>query len=460
MSKRIAQILLIYLRHPVFMLLAGILVAGDFIAKTSLRFGIWDVAEDMWTLMFVMITWLAFVFGVLIKRQFANHRASLMPRHRPSHMLAAVMVYAVFIGILSICRSGLVPNFQITPQEFAGIYMTCLFVSLLIIYLGYLSIAGILFMAYFALLVVAGQTSQVIAFLGISEMTRIVMGGSSFLLAALIVQRLLRIKEDSFEYPFLMAWPQKDLIRNQMRLTQVLTGWVESVAERCGIKSRPAALPAYPAGAGFLSRMLHWDRIEREEVKIVLVLLALTTPLYLQFIEHFSGLHKFYKSPYTNFLLYSIAPVLIAVCGRYKQAAYLGYDLLKPVRKTRFLLERGALLSMDFACYWLLFAVYFALLPAKILSPDLLTAWKLWAFLLLAGGFGFFSLQWIVYMAALTSPKKVIFNGLFSCALTQVEFMLVPHLAADDMVIHAIVWLIGATWFQKLGYDRWKGGEF
>ena len=460
MSRKFMNILKLYLYNPIFLILASIYFIGAFISRAGIHYGISGIAEDMMTMVFVFSVWLAFVFGVLIKRQFANHRSSLLPRYRSAHLTVAILIYFAFLVTACLWERGTVPNpiLKITSAELTGIYLTCLFMSILIIYFGYLSIGIVLFLAYFVVLVMAGQSQFCIDYLGESPNTRMMLAGSTIALILFFGYRLVTLKEEMFEYSFMFSWPQKDFVRNQLKATQIFadaTGRLKSVI---GIKSRHPAMPTYPRAGNLISRARHWDFWDRQETTLIIILMILVTPFYMEMVRH-PFLHNFYKNPYANFLFYSIAPVLITVCGRYKQMAYLSYDLLKPVRKAQFMKERGAVLLQDFLVYWMLFVIYFAVGPNQILQPEVLATGKFWSYLFLTFSYGIMSLAWIAYMAALTSTRSVIINGILSCSLTQVEFMVVGYLPMEVMVINALVCAAGGVVLTVMAYQRWCGKE-
>jgi hypothetical protein len=456
------KILKVYLYNPAFAILAAIFFMGAIVSRIGIRYGWFEIAEDTMTMLFVFTAWLLFLFGVIVKRQFANHRASLLPNYRGAHLAVMVLIYLSFLAAAYFWEIGVKPNpvFKITSTELVGIYLSCLFMSLLIVYFGYLSIGMVLFLAYFVVLVLAGQTQSVIDFLGQSLETRGSLVIGTIVVAFFFVVRLLTLKEGMFEYSFLFSWPQRDFVSNQLRVSQVFVSITDWFRKILGIKERVLNIPVYPHRKGLLSRALHWDYIERSELKGVLVLLVVLTPGYLYFVAHYPALHKFYKTPYLNFLLYAIAPVLITICGRYKQMAYLGYDLLKPIRKSEFMKERGIILGQDFLSYWLLFVMYFAVLPNKILMPEILGTVKLWNYLLLTFGYGFLTLAWIAYMATLDNPKSVIINGISLCILSQMQFMGSGIFTAELMAISAFLSFAGAGLLTRAAYKKWCQMEF
>ena len=459
--NRYSNILKLYCYNPTFTILAGIFFFGAILSRIGIHYNLFNITEDTMTMLFVFTVWLAFVFGVLIKRQFANHRASLLPHYRGAHLMMAVLIYLVFLAAAYLWEIGTAPNpiLKITSSELMGIYLACLFMSILIIYFGYLSIGIVLFLAYFVVLVIAGQTQVVIDFLGESSGTHNALAIGTGALILFFGFRLMKLKEEMFEYSFLFSWPQKDLVRNQLRFSQVFVSLTDQIRKLLRIKRRALNISAYPRTKNILSRALHWDYIERTELKGVVILLVLLTPCYLYFVKNYPALHKF-TTPYSNFLLYAVAPVLITICGRYKQMAYLGYDLLKPIRKSQFFQERGIILFQDFLVYWFLFTVYFAVLPSKILMPAVLMTPKFWIYLLLTGTYGFLTLVWIVYMAALTSPRAVIINGISLCILTQMQFMLAGALSTEAMIINAVLSFLGGALLTSVAYKKWCLAEF
>jgi hypothetical protein len=88
MIQRYGQVLALYFRNRTFLILTGCYGAAAVISRMAMRMDIDRLAYDFFTMWFIVCIWISFLFGIQLKRQFANHRASLMPRYRSTHLLA------------------------------------------------------------------------------------------------------------------------------------------------------------------------------------------------------------------------------------------------------------------------------------------------------------------------------------------------------------------------------------
>jgi hypothetical protein len=328
---------------------------------------------------------------------------------------------------------------------------------LLIVTLGYLSIGVFLFLAYFGVLLLASQSYDIVMMINASSSLHqgiwIVIGGLLFFL----LLRLWNLKEDGFEYPFLLTWPQKDLMRNQLQAAHTLLTPLRRCIPGGG---KQIIIPKYPREAGVLRKIMHWDIFDHAEFKWVWVLLILVIPFYIHFVRTSVELHEFYAKTYANFLLLAVSPVLIAVIANYKKMASWGYDLLKPVKRETVIWERGMGIFGGLFVLWALFCLYFTVIPSIVLNPVIFKTAKFWGYLLLTGSYAFVSLSWLTLMSQLCSSKAVIIHGLVSIQLSLLLFYCVEYLSPMAVVLCGMLVLIGGIVLVRCAYLRWCEAEF
>lgn len=456
MMVRCKQILSLYWHNSNFMLLTGILLFSAVVSKSLYIFQSPLFAEDFSTLLFVVTLWAAFYFGLLIKRQFANQRASLLPGYRRPHLVCLVLIYLFFVLAAMVWAHGLRPLFEISKPGLQGIYVSCFLASLLIIYLGYLSIGRVFIYSYVLGLVMAVNVSNIIAvfeaFPYLKYIVAILSGG--FIL--FFMNRLAALNERHFEYHYLLSWPPKHYFLNQIKAEQM----VLPLKRFLMIKENPVSIPPYPRQAGLFSRAFHWDYAEHADIKIIGMLIVLATPLYLLFIKSHPAFADFFKNAYSNFLLLSITPVLVVIGSHYKKLAYGGYDLIKPVTRPQYIKERGIVLTVHLFVYWFIFAVCFALLPNVLFKPDIYQSAQFWGFIALTGNFAFLVTAWLSWLSCSADSKMVIINGIILMTITIFQFYYAAGLSLAVLILNNAACLCGSILLFRNAYLAWCQKEF
>lgn len=448
--KKYRQIASLYFRNPSFLVLAWIFFVSLVISRLSLRMKLYDWAEDTFELLFVVSIWLSFELGVLIKRQFANFRASLFPRYRVPHISVAGILAAILVILIVLWRKGIYVPF-ISRQEYVGISLFCLLMYLVIIFVAYLSISRFVFIGYSLVLVAAAQSDAIISFLGSSPVVSKTVLLIMLMLIGYFLKRLLALREDHFEYPFILSWPRGDLF-GRSPASDGLNRWMILINEKF-FACQP--IKAYPRDKGALVRALHWEQLNRGDFLGIFFLLMLLTPIYLWYVKTFSGPEAFYLKPYSNFLIFSVAPVLAAVCMNYRRMAYWIFDLIKPVDKKEFIRERAITYGLYSGVSWLLFCLYFAVIPNIWLKTTIWQTSKFWLYLLLTGCYSFMTMAWMAYLAALTETRRVILSGIILCVVTQAEFMLMPYGTINVLWWNILLVIILAGFLTRLAFRRW-----
>lgn len=445
------NIFLLYFRNVGFRLLAVILLMSAIISKALFMIGQPFYAEDFTTVLFVMTLWLALYFGLMIKRQFATHRASLLPGYRTPHIYAMGAMFAFFVIAAIAWQQGFRLLIEISPDGLQGVYITCFFSAILIAYLGYLSIGRIFIYVYVLVLLGALNVSNIIAAFENWFFLKylIVILGSAF--TVLFVQRLRHLKENHFEYHYLISWQPKQYFANQMKASE----WKNPLASLFRIPSGTMTMPLYPREKNAFSRSGHWDYMEKSGVKIVMILFLLAAPLYLLAMKNYPQFAVYFKNIYSNFLLLSMTPILITMGTYYKKMAYWEFDLMRPVSKQQYLWERGVVYLLNFCMYWFVLIVCFAVFPAIINRPEMLTSGKFFGFLLLTGTFALLVMAWLTWLSCSSNAKEVIFHAFVIGSVILLQYYCAPGLTSRTLVYVNGICLCGGIMFLRKAYLAW-----
>jgi len=456
MIKKYRQILNIYFRHTHFIILSVVLLISAIISKFLYVLREVRFAEEFSTLLFVVTLWLAFYLGLLLKRQFANYRASLLPGFRKPHVHCLIFIYIFFILAAVAWIHGLRLSIQIAPSGLQGVYISCFFAAVIITYLGYLSIGRVAIYVYLLSLLLAMNVSNIITIFESFSSLKYILGALLALFIIFFIKRLKSLKEHHFEYPYLLSWPAKNFFINQMKSDQ----FASPIKRILKVKEGKLNIPQYAKNANIFLRSLHWDYTEYTDVKILGMLMILSTPLYLLFIKNNLLFASFFKNTYSNFLLLSITPVLITVGSYYKRMAYWGYDLLKPITKRHYFLERGIILLMHLFIYWLVFIICFALLPSIVFQPHVYKLPKFWGFLLLTGNFALFSTMWLTWISCLSDGRVIVLSGIIFSHIILFQFYFAASFSISMIIVMNIICFFFGGIFLRAAYKAWCQREF
>ena len=425
------------------------------------------LGDELLSGVFIVGLWIMFTFGLLIKRQFANDRASLLPNYRIPHVITAVGILVVMIG-LTICLS----KSAMTLSQFFlievlnasvslwAIYLVILSMALIMLYLGYLSMGYLVVVGYIFLAVLAQNIMPIFKILTESTLTLYSANIILVTMIILFIHRLLTLKNEHAEYAFILTWPPKKTIRNQL----IFENNIHLIKTRClkmiGLTQREHTIPPYYHHQGIWARANHWRYCDPSNIYSLLIFAIVGLPIYYIFLK--SSLAEFLmitKIEY-NFLLLAGSPVLLTVITNYKNMIFWGADLLKPVSRTKFLKEQGTKLFSDLIVYWVIIAVYFAILPDWTHGAQQLGENHFWAFLFLTFTFSLLSLSWLGILSALNNERAVLGNGLVLSLLFMFEFLGAGRTSTGWIMINAFLCLILGALFLKLAYQKWIDKEF
>ena len=464
MKERYKQILFLYLNNTAFVFLLGIFLVTALLSKVFYHRGYAYYAEEIFTFFFIVSLWLAFHLGLLIKRQFSTHRASLLPRYRAPHINFVFVWYFLFIFLAYLWQSGLKislrPALEISTQGMWGIYLTCLLIALFITYVGYLSVGRILIYSYVMVLIISNQAFDVISILSNTPDLAYAIAAACVIFALFLRNRLMHLNEDSFEYGHIFSWPPRKFIIGQLKASQPIENFLSPFTKAMPIKKKIVEVPKYPRTNNIFTRAYHWDYIEHTDFKIIWILLLLLAPIFLLFISKQPALQNFSKDVYSNFLLLAMSPVLVTMGANYKRIAYWGYDLLKPVNKEEYIKEQAIILLANLFLYWFLFAVCFAILPNIIFQPELFVTKKFWGYLALTASVSFIVLCWLALLCCIRNPVLVITHGSMLSLIVMFYFYFVPGLSFEQISFHNFICLVVSFVLLNKAYRAWCEKEF
>jgi len=468
-KNELKQILLMYLRNPIFRILFGFKIISAIIMRLFLTVGVkflpawlfYSIGDDLVTMIMLISLWVPFVIGVILKRQFASPRASLIPGFRQLHLIVAFLVYSLFLLIGYFASAGFHPYMSCPADILWGIYLGFWFLTALIIALAYLSIQAILFFSYIVtLLILSNSSSEIMQWMGNSMVNGVFFFGGAIILG-LLTFRLLHVKDECFEYPYLISWPQKDLIENQLRARQVPTSVLSWLKRSLGVKEPDRKVVPYYGRRGILHRAYHWDFYEVLELKNIGLFLLLIVPLYVIYLQAHVGEINYFSRATSNFLLLSIAPVLVAISTNYNKVPYWGYDLLKPVSRTDFVKEHGLILLCNLFIYWVILCLFFAVLPKTVHAPEHLLIPRFWAYLLVTGSYSFLVMAWMALMSRIQKPFLIVLHGIFLCSITSLQYMSSPFVTtAWEWLFTGFIYSVIALILLRAAYRRWCETEF
>ncbi|MBP9854517.1 MAG: hypothetical protein KBD53_06590 [Candidatus Omnitrophica bacterium] len=453
------QILLLYLRNSSFVLISGIFLLTAIVSKYLFLVKQPAFAEDFMTMLFVTTLWLTLHIGIIIKKQFASHRASLLPHYRMPHLHCAFLAYLFFVMIAIYWKYGLVPLF-VKPQGMWGIYVSCLLVAVIITYIGYLSIGRVLIYGYGLLLILALESSVVISKFERMPYIDDIIAGFCLVLIITFGRRLLKLSEENFEYGYFLSWPPQKNFMNQLRANRNLFDFFLPVKNLLGIKESRTVISAYPRNNNIFLRAFHWDFDQQRKLMEVWSLLILLTAIYIFCINNQMIHEGFHHNIDKNFLLLAITPVVMTFGLHYSSLSYLRFDVVRPVRKNSLFKEKGIVLLTHLVLNWFLFSLCYVILPAIFFQPSLLGIHKFWGLILLAGILAFVVFSWVILLSSLTRSLSIITQGFLLSVLIFMPFDLAPYFSGKDILINNLLYLALGIVLTRRAYKMWCQKEF
>jgi|GEM_PF-2995030 len=482
MTNIYRQITLLYLRYKTLMVLTAFLALGAAGSSALLWFGylrfprcvIVEAREEAGMFLWIFGVWFVMLLGVFLKRQFATHRAHLLPRYRAAHVCAAFLVFALFLSAAAAWLLTLPAEVVATPWHVLW-QLALLGVLFLVfaVYLGYLSVELILLLAFLGISVGSAISWDAFGLLRVGAggppAQLPVLASLIFVSAALFMARLMTLREEHFEYPYLLTWPPKELAKNQARVYGLLLRVEQAIdlllrgevflEKVFGKRTCGPRYPAYPRHRGVVARSRHWDCFESRSLRHLQVLVLVATPLYLWYLKANPQVHIFFTGVHENFFLLVAAPILTALCFNYKKMGYWQRDMMKPVRRRDIVRERGTALLIALFSFWALFALYFAVLPSIVIDPALLRSAMFWAHLALTGSYAFAAFSWILFLSCLSVTNVIVLNFIALAGLSLAQTYGAGAFPLNVLIATSVLSLAAGAVFCKTALMRWYEKE-
>jgi hypothetical protein len=481
MIRKLQQCFTLYARDPGFMIISVLgflsLCAMQILVYWGIEKNLWSdtivsvpaggkhleilvnrfmFGDDLLTIIFVLGSCVMFAFGLLIKRQFANDRASLLPGYRLPHTATAFAILLIFVVVTFLLSNGAMKLAQMFFMQvlaadisLTAIYLVVLIMAVTMLYIGYLSIAYLVVAGYVALLLFGQNLVPILNFFSTQNFACGI--GFGFLLIMLMVfaYRLFTLKSEHLEYPFLLTWPPRKTLRNQMAFPKIFN-----------LPLKENVVPAYFKDHSTWSRANHWRFAEESSIHSLVILWLIGLPLYYLFLK--SPWAEFYMTGkvQTNFLLLAGAPVLLTLITNYKSMMFYSCDLLKPVSRKNFFKQQGVKFLVDLSIFWLMIAGYFAVIPDALRGAGQMVESQYWIFLFLTYAFALLNLTWLAAISAKDNSRTVILNGFFLCVLIMAEFFLAGRTSSGWIALNAGLCLLGSGLFAQRAFAEWMSKEF
>lgn len=492
MSQKLKNILLLYLRETGFMVLALLgfasLGALNGLVYWGIQKNLWDdkilsvkilphkhldifahkflLGDELLSTVFILGLWMMFTLGLMIKRQIANDRASLLPGYRVPHIAVFSAILALtFVIVILLSESTVILTQEFLRQSVLveiskpAIYLVIILLAFSMLGLGYLSIGYAVFLGY-VLLTILGQ-NLIFVLQAFSMNSSLFQAGCIFLtvVSVLFIRRLWTVKNENFEYPFLLVWPPQKTMLNQASAGLWAHNLKTQFTKTFGIKISGPALPDYFKMPHVWARAGHWGCVSRTSYLTLLVWAALGLLPFCMVIK--SSLPDYVINPHieANFLLLTGAPVLLTIITNYKNMIFWSFDLIKPVSRTEFFKEQGLKFIKDLAVFWLIVAVYFGAVPLFIISENVDLPYFA-SYLFMTFGFSVLSLGWLAVLSSLTDEKAVAANGLVLCLIIMCEFYWAREVPSLWLMINALLCFTAGALFFKLAFEKWTNHEF
>lgn len=444
MMRKIFPIFGLYWQNPLFRISTILFLISAGVSRIGIRLDMYEVSDDFYTLMFIMVLWLCFHVGLILKQQFCSPMASLFPSYRGAHILMAGWVYLFFIAISLLWQYKLHQPFIKTTEAYIGGHLIAGLVAIIITFVAYLSIGRVVIYTYIFLLFLAGQSGWVIEILNQASSYNLPLTLLVLMVVSLFVWRLFTVKEDQAEYKYLMGWPAKKFFTKQISSSSVQ-------------KFIPIAV--YPSKKGLLQRARHWDVLERHEMIKIITLVILTAGGLMVVFRFWPEIYNELGNVYDNFLLLCAAPVLIVLISNQK-IAFWDFDLIKPVSRKNFFLERGVSLLIQLLFYWSILIFLFGILPAFIFESSQLIAVKFWFYILLTFSYSILLFAWLAYLSSNDEVKNLLMNGILMAVISVGLLFNVGGLETWQMFVLILASVFAGGYLLKVAHRSWTQKEF
>lgn len=450
--KRALEILKIYFNNTGFRWLLGFVCLGAGASRILYFYRSFELAEEFFTLLFIVVLWLFFHMGILLKYQFGNSRASLMPGYRRWHIVLFLIIYVALIIAGLLWQSGMPFKLPwMSSVSMVGSLATCFMISLFVMVLGYLSMGRFLLYGYCFVLMVSVFSMDIIdVFDQVPWMNYVPI---MVWLAGIVffVMRLGVLREECLEYGHVLTWPPKNARKN---FRSPGNGFLSCFQKKC------VMIMPFPKTKSIMARLRHWGLVDGGTPSVLNALLWVTTVMYLFIFLKVAWAIKWLQGTSEIFLMYVLTPLVILAIFYYRRMIFWGYDIIRPVSRSAYFRDQAVVVFAHVFMYWLFTVLALAVIPRVIfhIGPELSLRQLL--FFVLSGSFVFLITAVVSVLSAIDSAPRIIFNGGVLCCLAVVFFDIVPDLNITGFCVFIWACLASGLVFIKNGYHAWCHKEY
>ena len=153
--------------------------------------------------------WMTFLIGIILKRQLASYRASLLPGYRQAHALVFAFILGALVMTGLVWSSYLALLFHVGFDDHLAVVAAAIFVSVISIVLGYLSVAWLVFFSFIIFCLFSDPVYMAVGgALGFTPSNILTIVIAAIVLAVFF-KRFWDVMEESWEYPYLFSWSEK-----------------------------------------------------------------------------------------------------------------------------------------------------------------------------------------------------------------------------------------------------------
>ncbi len=445
----------LYAKQPVIGLAVTIFLGALLSSLWALSQRYDALADDFFTLLLMSGMWLSFHFGILLKSQFTRSAASLLPHYRSRHLIAIAILLS--LGVMMIFCWGWLSQSTLTLvcKNLAAVFWGSLFFGAVLMWLGYLSIPSLLLYAYAGLMILAIFFHPLLAWLDVNTEVSLLFQLAFYALLGSLVMRLFLIKEERWEFDYLLSWPIERMTR--WRAPAGFIHWGKIFKSKTVLE-----MPPFPRAGNLLAQAQHWNRAGFFNYSGLWVVMLLLWPAYSYFFNSDQSQWLRWGNPFANFLLLSTTPVLLLLWSQPRRLSAWGYDLLKPITRRQWSQQMGLSLLVGYFECWLLFVICFGLLPQFFVEPEIFGEVRFWILLLLTGVVGLVALAWLLRLSCVDNVGWITGHGfllgmlllfmIYSCGAFTVSVML-GQIAVLLMMSGYLLWNSFQGWLNK---DYWR----
>ncbi len=454
MKSPFLNIAQLYWRNLGFRLLLITFVLSAAVSKIAYHIGFLLYSEEFFNLMFVVMLWLAFHLGIMVKRQFTSYQVSIFPQYRTYHLASIVGIYVLMICLLVIWGHGITLDLPWLPHaSMAGVWGSCLLASLIVVGIGYFSIGRIVLYGYCVLLVLSAFGAQITDIY--KEFPILISLPFAAWATGLSVffWRLWTLNEEDFEYHYLLSWPPRSGLGWPGRSDRPENGRAQKV-RRFGTGHK------YFSKTDVISRIRHWKMAEGQSPKLVWSMAWAVLVIYALTILRVDWMGDWLKNIYGNFLIFVMTPLVMVTVGYYKRLIFWGYDIVRPVSRRQYISDHIVSVYAEALWYWILTVAVLGVIPSVFFHFEQHAPLQFMGFLILSGSLLFLTLAVLISLVATENTFSFIVNAGLLSGIVAVLFGVSADMTLKSYVLCCWACLASGLIFIKRGYHAWCEKEY